>query len=246
MEQAALKEIERGEERACQKRQETGQRARALARLKSRRKSRQLIMGGLFLFLLGLGWLLPLVGYFIPLCMAAGVGLASIKGRKWCDWYCPRGSFADAYLSLLNPGRPIPRLLRGLPVRIGVLAFLMAMLALQITRLWPDYMRIGGFFMLLLTITTAIGVVLAALTHQRAWCSVCPIGTISHWVGRNRMPLVLSQEACVKCGLCAAACPMGLKPHERVKGIFEARGDCLKCGLCAATCPKGALRFDMR
>ena len=37
------------------------------------------------------GWRYPVLGYFLPLCMMTGMGIALFKGRYWCDWLCPRG-----------------------------------------------------------------------------------------------------------------------------------------------------------
>lgn len=211
---------------------------------KRSRRWKQVFLGSLFVVFLVGGWFYSLIGYFIPLCMVAGVGLAAFRGRTWCNWLCPRGSFADTYMKVISPGRKMPGWLRGTPVRLGVLAFLMAMLTFQITRLWPDPYAIGKFFVVLLTITTVVGVFMALFLHQRAWCSICPIGSLSSWVGKNRYPLSMDKGACVSCGLCAKACPMQLSPQEMKEGEAMAyRGDCLKCGLCAKACPKQALCF---
>jgi ferredoxin-type protein NapH len=204
----------------------------------------QAAMGSLFVALLGAGWFFPVIGYFIPLCMVAGVGMATVRGRQWCNWYCPRGSFADTFLALASPKRIIPSWLRSMPTRIAVLAFLMLMLTYQIVRLWPDFMAIGGFFVLLLTITTIVGILLALLIHQRSWCYICPIGTLSMWVGKNRHKLAMNRDACVNCKTCAKVCPMQLAPQAMKDSPAMANsGDCLKCGLCAAVCPKDALSF---
>ena len=118
------------------------------------------------------------------------------------------------------------------------------MLTFQIVRLWPDVNAIGGFFVLLLTITTAVGILLALLVHQRTWCCVCPIGTMSSWVGANRLPLKMKSESCTECKLCARVCPMQLEPRElKYADHMLHRGDCLKCGLCTEACPNGALSF---
>jgi len=213
-------------------------------RAKGARFVKQMLFGTLFLVLVVAGWFYSLIGYFIPLCMVAGVGLAAVRGRKWCNWMCPRGSFADTYMKMISPGRTIPRWLRGTPVRAGVLAFLMAMLTFQILRLWPDPYAIGRFFVVLLTITTVVGVFMALFLHQRAWCSICPIGSLSSWVGKNRHQLKMDKDACIECNLCAKTCPMQLAPNELKKSENMAfRGDCLKCGLCVKTCPKGAVSF---
>ena len=214
-------------------------------RVKKSRKIKQYLMGTIFLILLPLGWFYPLIGYFIPLCMIAGIGIASWKGRTWCNWMCLRGSFLDSYTKFINPVRKIPDFFRSLPLRIGVIIFLMSMLTYQIIRLWPDPYAIGKLFMTLLTITTAISVILALIIHQRSWCYICPIGTISSWAGKNRQQLYTKDDLCTDCKLCGKLCPMDLAPHElKEKGKMSFRGDCLKCGLCLTTCPKDALSFS--
>ena len=216
-----------------------------LKELKESRLIKQVIFGTLFLLLLVAGWFYSLIGYFIPLCMVAGIGMASIKGRKWCDWYCPRGSFADSYMKKISPEKRVPDWLRSLPVRIGVLAFLIGMLTFQIIHLWPDPYAIGRFFMILLTITTAVGIILTLIFQQRSWCYICPIGSMSNWVGKNRNQLNIDKDACVSCKLCGKTCPMQLSPYEMKEDKqMPFRGDCLKCGLCVAACPKDALSFS--
>ena len=208
------------------------------------RNIKQYILGSIFVILLAAGWYLPLIGYFIPLCMVAGVGMATVRGRQWCNWYCPRGSFADTYLKLISPGKKIPALLRTTAFRLGVLSFLMLMLTIQIVRLWPDGFAIGGFFIVLLTVTTIIGIILSIVYHQRSWCSICPIGSLSSWVGKNKHQLKIDSESCIRCKACAKICPMGLAPVEMKASVEMCyKGDCLKCGLCVATCPKDALSF---
>ena len=163
------------------------ERKERLERSKKSRLIRQFLAGSLFIALLIGGWFYSIIGYFIPLCMVIGVSVASVKGRTWCNWMCPRGSFADSYMKIISPGRKIPKALRSLPVRIGVLAFLMLMLAVQIVRLWPDPYAIGRFFMILLTVTTTVGIILAIIIHQRSWCYVCPIGKIGRASCRERV-----------------------------------------------------------
>lgn len=214
------------------------------ARIQKARRIKQLIGGTAFLVLLAAGWLYPLIGYFIPVCMLLGIGLAAFRGRTWCDWLCPRGSFEDALLARISPQRRIPRVFRAAPLRVGVLAFLLTVLTIQIIRLWPDPWAIGGFFVLLLSITTAVGVGLGLIFHQRTWCYLCPIGTMSNWVGKNRRPLLMAPDKCIGCNLCARTCPMQLTPVAlKGEGSMANRGDCLKCSLCVGHCPTAALAF---
>lgn len=146
------------------------------ARLQKGRRLKQLFLGIGFLILLGAAWIYPLIGYFIPACMILGIGMAAFRGRSWCDWLCPRGSFEDSLLARISRQRRIPEVLRRTPVRAGVMTFLFGLLTFQIIRLWPDPYGIGGAFVLLLTITTTLGVVLGVIYQQRALVLYLP-----HW-----------------------------------------------------------------
>jgi ferredoxin-type protein NapH len=211
-------------------------------------KSRRMIqipMGILFLAILIGGWFQPLLGYFIPFCMVLGIGVGIYKGRKWCDWYCPRGSFFDGIIGPVGNGRTIPPFFRGLPLRIGFLSFLMVMMTVQIIFRWPDPYKIGGLFMILLTATTVLGITLAFVFHRRTWCGFCPIGSLAGWVGKKRYPLQLDSALCTDCKKCLKVCPVQLAPYEHksdgVAAVID--GDCLKCNICVDKCPKKALSF---
>jgi ferredoxin-type protein NapH len=208
------------------------------------RKNKQYLMALIFIGLLIAAWKYPVLGYFIPACMVLGIGLALFKGRKWCDWYCPRGSFADTLLKKISPGKKIPMLVKTTAFRVAVISFLMTVMIIQIIIRWPDPMAIGMFFVILLTITTFIGVILSVIFHQRTWCSFCPIGSISGWVGKNKGKNQLDSELCTSCTLCHKVCPVQIEPYkyksEGIQGVTE--GDCLNCDLCISACPKKALK----
>lgn len=213
--------------------------------LEKKRRAKQFFMVGLFLVVIIGGWRYPLLGYFIPLCMLLGIGIAVSRGRKWCDWLCPRGSFFDVLIKPINPRKEIPRLLKGLPFRIGMFSFLMLMMTLQISKRWPDPYKIGMFFVMLLTVTTILGVILALFFHQRAWCCFCPIGSMANWAGRWRYALKIDSKLCTECELCYKICPIQVAPFKFKKVDIETvkDWDCLKCKLCVSACPKKALNL---
>ncbi|MFA6216767.1 MAG: 4Fe-4S binding protein [Candidatus Omnitrophota bacterium] len=207
---------------------------------------KQLFFSGLFILVLVGGWFFPLLGFFIPLCMVLGVSIAFFQGRKWCDWYCPRGSFWDYMIKPLSPHKAIPAFFKNMFVRLSILAFLMGLMAWQIISRWPDPYKIGKFFAMMLTITTAAGIVLALIYHQRLWCYVCPIGTLSNLAGKDKKPLKIKSHLCVECKQCFKVCPMQIKAYSYKKdeSVIDVKdGDCLKCESCVYACPRKALYF---
>ncbi len=67
--------------------------------------------------------------------------------------------------------------------------------------------------------------------------------------GERRRPV----QACIRCGACVDACPMGLEPYllsayGRLRLFDEARqadvADCLECGACSYSCPSSRPLLD--
>ena len=93
--------------------------------------------------------------------------------------------------------------------------------------------------------SAAVGVGLGIIFHERTWCYICPIGTMSNWVCKNRRPLTISAERCTQCNLCAPNCPMQLSPAAiKEQSSMPNGGDCLKCRVCVESCRKAALAFQ--
>jgi len=215
-----------------------------LARAIKKRTFRQLLIWWILPFILIAGWWFPILGYFIPLCMVAGVGIALFKGRYWCDWLCPRGSSFDLLLGRVSLKRKIPTLFRDTKFRILVMAVLMTVLATQLPRLWPSVNGMGRVFVIMLSLTTMVGVILGTLTHHRNWCTYCPVGTLGNWLGRGKCPLTINSK-CNECTKCDTVCPIQVnrwqyRPEQGEAAVIP-EWDCLKCGLCVEACPQKAL-----
>ncbi|MCL6639148.1 MAG: 4Fe-4S binding protein [Firmicutes bacterium] len=206
-----------------------------------RRKLQSWTWLGLPLVVAG-GWFYPPLGFLLFGCMAGAAGIALRRGRAWCDWMCPRGSFYDLFFSKISPKKKIPPLLRTKAFRILMLAMIFIVLGGQLYFAWGDANRMGLAMVRVLTVTTALGIVLALAYHPRTWCHICPMGTLGNWLAKGKEPLVIGGQ-CTACKACSRACPMQLNPAEfRPEGVMG-DNDCIKCATCVAACPQKALRF---
>lgn len=149
-----------------------------------------------FVFLAaGIGaWFFPFLGFFIPVCMVGGIITGFFRGRIWCGRFCPRGAFYDTLMKPLSPKKTIPSFFKSPAFRVLVLVLLMSFMVFQLVRLWPNPEKIGRLFAVLLTATTALGVVLAMVFHQRMWCAFCPVGSLAYWAGRRNAPKRTNRE----------------------------------------------------
>lgn len=195
-----------------------------------------------FIAIITVGWIFPWFGYFVLVCMAAAVLPAFVWGRRWCDWWCPRGSFLNQCLDPISRKKPIPKFLRGLPFRLLMMGVMMTVFSVRIYQLWPDPVKIGGFFIVFLTVTTVAGAFLGIAFKPRSWCTFCPVGTMAKWAGINRYPLHIADN-CTECKLCEKVCPLGIKPHSFKNSGVVADWDCLKCKLCIMKCPQQCLHM---
>ncbi|HEX2950795.1 MAG TPA: 4Fe-4S binding protein, partial [Armatimonadota bacterium] len=184
------------------------------------------------------GWFYPYLGLLLLICMISPIIVGGIRGRYWCGWMCPRGAFFDYIMSRFSRNRPIPAWMRCSWFRLLVVVVLMGMMGVQLAFAWPIPTHIGRVFVLLLGVTTVIGIVLSLAFSPRAWCMICPMGTIASWISGGKDPLATS-TACTQCRLCEKACPMKLTPYNAA----VSQADCLKCQICVINCPKQALSF---
>lgn len=189
------------------------------------------------------GWFYPILGYFLLVCMLGAIAVALYKGRAWCDWMCPRGSFYDLFLEKISLKKEIPSFFKKKGVRIFMIFFLIGILGYQIYLAWGDIDGMGLAMVKLLTITTLVGIILGIIYHYRIWCHICPMGTIANYLSEGKKPLSIN-DTCIDCKVCSKVCPMQLKPYiYKDQGVMK-DNDCIKCSTCTVACPKKALQFE--
>lgn len=189
-----------------------------------------------FVAVLGLGWRYPVLAYCLVMNVAVGlVGALRHGGRHGCGNFCPRGAF---YSMLPDTGRVLPgKLLKGRASIAVMLAMVAGLAAWMRPTTFLDW---GRLFYAMIAITTAVGLAGWLAFNRHFWCAVCPMGKIYKSI-RPGTSGIRVDETCVKCGLCAKACPFGFFPPTQADGGVFRNPDCLLCQRCVERCPKGAL-----
>lgn len=207
-----------------------------------RRRLQSLTWVGLPVVLVG-GWFYPVLGFFLLMCMggAALIGLA--RGRAWCDWMCPRGSAYDLFLKKVSRGRDVPAFVKSMKFRLALFGVLIAVLGGQVAMAWGSVHDVGLGMVRVLTVTTSAGILLGVFYNERAWCMVCPMGTLGNLIGSSKAPISIDGDKCTECKLCAKQCPMRLSPHSYKADGVLGDADCIKCETCVVACPKDALEL---
>ena len=193
----------------------------------------------MFAIILALGWRYPLLAYCMFLNVAVGIyGALRHGGRHGCGTFCPRGAF---YSFLPDTGRKLPA---GLLARRTSIIVMVVMLLGLAFWLRPNSIRAWGMlFYIMIAITTTVGLIGWLVFNRYFWCSVCPMGKIYKFIQPNKSGIRVA-STCVKCGLCAKACPFGFFPPDDAKdGVFRNQ-DCMHCHRCIEKCPKQALSME--
>jgi polyferredoxin len=209
----------------------------------SNRRNLQWALMPIMLVTLALGWKYPLLGFTVAGAMLTGIVGAFYKGRYVCGNLCPRGAFFDRLIAPLTRRGGIPDFMRGMPFRLGVLSAMMGFMGWRIALNPSDPHHWGLVFWTMCAVTTAAGVGLAFTLHPRAWCAICPMGTMQNLIGGHKDRLQVSHN-CRECGRCEAACPMSLSIAEHKETGALTDRDCLKCPECIASCPSNALHWS--
>ncbi|MFZ2411655.1 MAG: 4Fe-4S binding protein [Candidatus Methanoperedens sp.] len=165
--------------------------------IKTRNRKQYLTWWILPLVVIG-GWFYPILGYLLPICMMAAMGIALFKGRYWCDWMCPRGASWDLLLSKISLKKEVPAFFRSTPFRILWIMILMGVLAWKLPAAMASLNpinQVGLVFTMILTVTTVVGIVLGIPIQHRIWCAFCPVGTMSNWIGKGKYAWRLTQIA---------------------------------------------------
>ena len=193
-----------------------------------------------------IGLVYPVIGIVALVCMLSPAIIAFTRGRMWCGNFCPRGSFNDNILAKISLKKKLPLFLKSSWFRNLFLIILMSAFAVQLTLAWGDLTKVGEVFVRMILITTLITIVLGIIYSHRAWCVICPMGTMAYFVTKIKTSakikhVTFKKEKCVNCNLCTKTCPIGIDVLSYKEQGVVSHPDCLKCNECVMKCPKKSL-----
>jgi len=171
--------------------------------------------------------------------------ITMVFGRVWCGWLCPQTTLADLaeWLDRLVARRVGSGLVVATVVRWLSSTFLAALVAanfvwyfIEPAQFFPRLLagRLGPVAGITL-VTVYLLVFLDLLLVRRHFCtSVCPYGRIQ-LMTMDRSTLTLEFDparaaACIHCGSCERACPMGIDIKDGLQV------ECINCGRCLDAC----------
>lgn len=194
------------------------------------------------------GLYVPKTGITNLILLGAVLVATFVAGPVFCGWLCPLGAVQDWVRAMAGklgikalkiplkaefPLSLIRYLVLGMIIRATTgsfnLVFLNADPYYALLHFWTGEVAPAALVVLGI-------VVVSSVFMARPWCRwFCPLGGILSLIGRiSLIKMKRPATACVSCGRCAKACPVGIDP-AKAPVVTDPR--CIRCGDCRTACP---------
>ncbi|HUX38409.1 MAG TPA: 4Fe-4S binding protein [Rectinemataceae bacterium] len=117
------------------------------------------------------------------------LAVSSPKPRSFCSAVCPRGRALGFALRPISLGLSLPRFLSSRAFRrflCGTTMFLVFMSLFQVAPGVSVAEWAGMVFWTLCLVTLSLGLILGIVFRPRAWCAICPLGTLQDTIREAR------------------------------------------------------------
>jgi len=189
------------------------------------------------------GYFYPYIGFVVVVLICCFVVLSFFRGRFYCGWFCPMGSFHERVLSKISFKREVPQLFRRVWFRWFVFIIMMSLLVYRLFNAGSNSEKIAEVFRFMWIVSTSIAIVIGIVFKPRIWCRICPMGSMQGVLSKKTYLLSISDD-CKECKLCKKVCPVSSEPYKNKEKGFLSSEECLRCFNCIENCPKNALTFS--
>lgn len=128
------------------------------------------------------GFFFPPAGLLVIAMMVLAMVLNARQTRAFCTSVCPNGRALSAVIPLHRRSEAIPRYMASKEFRralCGMMLFCMLNLSM---RAGGTIEGLGRVFWMLYLASVGMGTVMGLLFKPRAWCAICPMGTLQDTV----------------------------------------------------------------
>lgn len=139
---------------------------------------RKLVLTAVFLIILLVGWYYPLLGLGVGVVMILGMVIGPFKSRLVCAKVCPRGAFLDSGISKVSLKNKLPKIFRKAWFRWTIVGVLMGTMGVRTFFEVNSITSLGFLFWSMCAATSVVAIYLGVKYNHRAWCAICPMGTI--------------------------------------------------------------------
>ncbi len=209
------------------------------------RKNSQLLMALLLPVVIIGGYFCPRLGFIVVGLITIFMILASKRGRFYCGWLCPMGSFHERFLSKVSFNKPILPVFKSSWFRWLLFTLMMSLMVFRLYMTWGDPEAVAGVFRMMWILSMSIAIGLGFYFKPRIWCTVCPMGSFQG-VSSIGVYMLTVEDTCVQCKKCQKVCPISTYPggYRQDEGPgYVPSIECLRCSNCVINCPKKALHF---
>jgi hypothetical protein len=133
------------------------------------------------------GFFIPALALAVPVLMIAAIALDFFRRRSFCAGICPNGTFLASTLKPVSRKRPLPRALVSPTVRRALCGFMLVCIFGLLARSPLEASAIGRNFWAIYTIALTAGILFGLLYKPRAWCAICPLGTLQDTIRQGRV-----------------------------------------------------------
>jgi len=129
------------------------------------------------------GFFYPLIGFAVPLVMLVAIIMTFIRPKSFCAYACPRGKALGLGLKPFSRGKPISASLMTPGIKRALCGFMMFCMIGSAARYAKMPVALGTFFWAVCVISLAAGIIVGLVYRPRAWCAICPMGTLQETIG---------------------------------------------------------------